>query len=295
VTKVDFELPFDMSHINRVVFAVATSIVTGGAGATPPPLPGAVVKVMSYNIKHGECPQTGLDLAAVADVIDDVDPHLACLQEVDNNAIRSNNVDQAAWLAANTNLSHYAYVPTGTYDEINAEPYVSRWPDGPQLYEDTIGVDGERGIAVLSRHPIVSTEVIDFEGNIHPRALLKVKVQAPDGLVGFVCSHFPTDTIHRQPMADWLVDNAPTTFRVFIAGDFNAVPGSVEIDTLEAVWGNPTAAAPLFTFSRLNPHKQLDYVMGKNIGELFTDAWVFTAFQPSDHRPLITEWTLPAP
>ena len=277
-----------------VVMVMAIVFVADVAIATPPPLPGPVVEVMSYNIKHGECPQTGLNLAAVADVIADVDPQLACLQEVDNNASRSNHVNQAAYLAANTNLIHYAYAPTGSYAEISAEPYLSRFPDGPALYEDTMGVDGERGIAVLSRHPIVSTQIIAFEGNVHPRALLKVKVQAPDGLVGFVCSHFPTDSTHRQPMADWLVDNAPTEFRVFIAGDFNAQPGSTEIDTLESVWLNPTPTS-LLTFSRLNPTKQIDYVMGKNIGHLSTDSWVFTAFQPSDHRPLITEWTLPAP
>ncbi len=284
-----------MRTTNRLAPAcVLVCLAALDVSATPPPLPGAVVKVMTYNIKHGECPQSGLDLDAVADVINAVDPHLACLQEVDNNSIRSDFVHQAAYLASQTNLTHYVYTPTGTYDEINAEPYLSRYPDIPALYEAEQGVDGERGIAVLSRHPIVSTEVIPFEGDVHPRALLKVKVLAPDGLLGFVCTHFPTDTTYRQPMADYLVDNAPSTFRVFIAGDLNAEPGDVEIDTLEAVWLNPTPPG-INTIPRQNPRRQIDYVMGKNIGQLSTNAWAYTAYQPSDHLPLITEWTLPAP
>lgn len=89
-----------------------------------------------------------MNLQAVADAINDVDPD----QEVDQNAIRSDYVDQAEWLADNTSVSNFTYVATGTYDEISAEPYLSRYPDVPELYEDTIGTDGYRCPHPLHHH-----------------------------------------------------------------------------------------------------------------------------------------------
>ncbi len=275
------------------VVAVTAAFAAMPALTTPPPLPSAVVQIMSYNIKHGECPATGLNLDAVVDVIADVDPQVACLQEVDQNASRSDYVDQSAYIAANTNLSHVVYAPTGPYAEIIASPYVDRYPDIPELYEDTIGEDGYRGIALLSRHPILSSTVHHFEGDVHGRAIIIARLNTPTGVVAVACTHLSTDSAYRTEMVDYLVDNAPATTPSFIAGDFNSRPNSSEITALETEWFNPTSGSPIDTFSRLNPNRQIDYVMSRNVTALSTDAYVITDFQPSDHMPIVGVWNLP--
>lgn len=255
-----------------------------------PSAPPRLVRLMSYNIKAPAL----VDLPQVADVILDENPEVVCLQEVDHNAIRSGYVDQTEELATMTGLTHTLYAATGTYAEISQPPYVDTHPDGPQLYLDTIGASGYRGVAILSAHPVVWYNIIPFAGHIHPRALLLAIINANGREVGIVCTHFPTREAKRMPMVDWLNDHAPASRATFLLGDLNAEPGDVEIDTLETVWENPAASSPVLTFPASGPVKQIDYTMEINVDELSTSVRAGTALpNPSDHLPLVTDYFLP--
>ncbi|MEX2025646.1 MAG: endonuclease/exonuclease/phosphatase family protein, partial [Pirellulaceae bacterium] len=57
------------------------------------------LRVLTYNIHHGEGIDGKLDLPRIARVIESVDPDLVALQEVDRRVERTGSVDQPAELA----------------------------------------------------------------------------------------------------------------------------------------------------------------------------------------------------
>lgn len=62
------------------------------------------LRVLSYNIHHGRGIDDQVDLERLAKVINDCQPDLVALQEVDNGTQRTNGVDQTAELARLTGL-----------------------------------------------------------------------------------------------------------------------------------------------------------------------------------------------
>lgn len=66
------------------------------------------LRVLSYNIHHGEGVDGKFDLERIAKVIQSVNPDLVALQEVDRNTTRASDVDQAQELAELTGM-HMAY------------------------------------------------------------------------------------------------------------------------------------------------------------------------------------------
>ncbi len=63
------------------------------------------LRVLSYNIHHGEGVDGKLDLERIAKVILSVEPDIVSLQEVDRNVPRSKGVDQPAELAKLTKMN----------------------------------------------------------------------------------------------------------------------------------------------------------------------------------------------
>ncbi|MCY2995293.1 MAG: hypothetical protein NTY19_46640 [Planctomycetota bacterium] len=66
------------------------------------------IRVLTYNIQHGEGTDGKIDLARTAAVIKRLTPDLAALQEVDKATTRSRGVDQAAELGKLTGM-HVAF------------------------------------------------------------------------------------------------------------------------------------------------------------------------------------------
>ena len=62
------------------------------------------LRVLCYNIHHGEGVDGKLDLARIARVIRSVDPTIVALQEVDSRTTRTDRVDQPAELARLTDM-----------------------------------------------------------------------------------------------------------------------------------------------------------------------------------------------
>ena len=63
-----------------------------------------ILKVLSYNIHHAAGTDGKLDLPRIAEVIRSVNPDVVSLQEVDQQARRSNSVDQPSELAKLTGM-----------------------------------------------------------------------------------------------------------------------------------------------------------------------------------------------
>src|SRR5688500_5929836 len=85
-------------------FASLAAFLFFVSGALPADEASQVVRVLTYNIHHGEGTDRQLNLERLADVIKSVNPDLVGLQEVDQKTARSKGVDQAARLAELTGL-----------------------------------------------------------------------------------------------------------------------------------------------------------------------------------------------
>ena len=91
-----------------------------------------VLRIVSYNIRHGEGMDGKIDLKRIADVIAREKPDLVALQEVDRNCQRSGNRDSVKELGVLLNMD-YRFGKAIDFQ------------------------DGEYGNAVLSRLPILDT------------------------------------------------------------------------------------------------------------------------------------------
>ena len=253
----------------------------------------ADLRVLSFNIKHAN---TGLD--RIAAVINGVDADVACLQEVDDYAIRTEFDDQAWVLSWMTNMPHYRYQPTGTYDEINAPPYSITLPNVPALYETSHGQEGHRGIAILSKHPITDVRVTHVVGSTHPRAVLTATVTKSTALGNVIsdvsCTHYPLSSSTRQTAANTTVAVTHPSRPSFLAGDLNARPSTPEMITLLGTYDNPASAEDP-TRPVGAPTRQIDYVLHANLDT----NWSVSSFGAvtsdpfaSDHLPYYAEHTL---
>jgi len=81
----------------KIIFWLLMSLGWVGAGE---------LRLVSYNIHHGQGLDGKLDLVRIARVIKKHQPDFVALQEVDNKASRSGKVDQAAELAKLLGMKH---------------------------------------------------------------------------------------------------------------------------------------------------------------------------------------------
>ena len=220
------------------------------------------LRVLTYNIHHGEGSDGKFDYERLAGKIVELRPDVAVLQEVDRGTQRAGGVDQAARLAELTGMDFVFG---------RAMPY-----DG-----------GEYGLAILSRFPIERSETypLPFDFGQEPRALLRARIVPDNGLPVFDCwgthlCHQSEDSRVRQvKQIRWVLrkfEGAP----VVLAGDFNALPGSAPMEAMLADdWLDATA-----------PQSEIDYVLIR-----WRDAWrvvkvvVLEDRTVSDHRPVLAE------
>jgi endonuclease/exonuclease/phosphatase family metal-dependent hydrolase len=183
-----------------------------------------VVRVLTYNIRHGEGRDGRVDLERIAEVIRRVQPDIIALQEVDRGTARSGGVDQVSELAQRLEM-HAAF--------------------GAAMFHD----GGSYGVAILSRWPIhdIESHPLPFTPDNEPRTALSVLLRAGDDgpLLRFVSTHLDQsrDTDDRPAQVSYLnrvlavQDGVPT----ILAGDFNLRADSSLIRVLEGVWTNAAA------------------------------------------------------
>lgn len=232
------------------------------------------LRVLSYNIHHGEGDDGRLDLARVAKVITDCGADLIALQEVDQNAKRTGSIDQAAELGRLTGLHAY-FGKAMNYQ------------------------GGAYGQSLLSRWPLVDLQVhaLPNPAGREPRIAVAAVVSAP-GWKPFrvVGTHLDAN---RDDDLRWL--QAQEIARLFasdplptvLAGDFNAVPESRVMKLLLSKFVDAAAARPEPTIPAGRPTRRIDFVLLRPVAAWTT---VTTAVLPepvaSDHRPLLVTLAL---
>ena len=177
---------------------------------------GRVVRVLTFNILHGATMKGDYDLEVIDRVIRESDADLVALQEVDFMTMRARGYDLVTELGWRVKMA----------------PLFARAMD----YDG-----GEYGEGILSRYSYASTRNVPLpysEGR-EPRTALEVITILPFGdTIVFIGTHLDhlgdeTDRVRQVKRINevFLQNKHP----VILAGDLNAVPGSVSIGILEEV------------------------------------------------------------
>lgn len=227
------------------------------------------LRVMTYNIHHGEGMDGALDLGRIAAVIRGTRPDLVALQEVDRHLSRSGSVDQAAELGRLTGMDH--------------------------RFAKAIAFDGgEYGIAVLSKLPIASahTLMLPNEPGGEQRVLLVVQLAPEHGLPSFVFADTHLEWQENAELAEQirlaqanaiqneLKDKTP----LILAGDMNALPDSATM----RVFAENMADATAHIGPTHAEDGKIDYILfEENSGWRLVGAQAIEEDTASDHLPVL--------
>jgi endonuclease/exonuclease/phosphatase family metal-dependent hydrolase len=267
------------------------------------------LRIMSYNIKHGQtnapCTQLpripgqdpfadcNLDLQASIDVMRAYDPDIVGVQEVDRFWARSAYVDEPAAIAAGLGMEHYCYAPN-----------LDHAPDTHS------SVPHQYGTVIVSRFPILDCDntLLPRTGNNEQRGLTRALINVRGVRLQFYNTHLhttATDRLMQTAVIGSVLDAAPEGSKVLI-GDLNARPTAAEMVPVYArlvdawlVAGVPTPDNPDGNTSPANltgnPTSRIDYV--------FTSAQVAAGAVSvpigtdtrlaADHYPVVAEIALP--
>jgi endonuclease/exonuclease/phosphatase family metal-dependent hydrolase len=242
----------------------------------------AELRVLTYNIHHGEGVDGKFDLPRIAEVINSESPDLVALQEVDQGTARASGVDQPAELARLTGMQ----VMFGRNIDFQGGGY---------------------GTAVLSRLPVKAHSSVKlrsfYEGtDDHPEQrgvqIVEIGEAGKAGIV-FLCTHLDYRPDERERMASAETINelaAKYGDRLMIlAGDLNAEPESRVISEFKKRWmiaganmqAGSGATLPL-TYPSSEPTKWIDYVLVRPAERWEVDeVRVIDERVASDHRPLL--------
>lgn len=252
--------------------AVTTASSTSSSFALADDADPVVVRLMTYNVRHGRGADGQVDLDRIATTILKSRPDLVALQELDRGTPRSGGVDQLAELARLTSM---------------------RGAFGKSL--DLLG--GEYGVGVLSRYPILGHQVFRLPSSPdrEPRVALETRISVP-GLppLIFVSTHLDhtagdQDRVQQAEKIRELFGQGPSL--AIVAGDLNATPGSTPLVRLTELWrisdtehgGQPTAPAD-------DPQRKIDYILlEKNQPWRVRRVEVVPDRISSDHRPVVVE------
>lgn len=251
--------------VKRLLIVVALCI--GFAGSAEAELP-QELRVVTYNIHHGEGTDGKLDLERIAAVINAEKPDLVGLNEVDQGVRRSKGLDEPAELARLIGMTH--------------------------VFEKNIDHDGGKyGNAILSRLPIVRHEnhklPSAYEGE--QRGVLEVEVGDAEDSLLFLCTHLDYRPEDHERLASIETIEKLVAARegkpVILVGDLNAVPESKVMETFAKNWGRSTAK-PLATFPAAKPNRQIDYIQFRPAAEWeVVETRVLDEPVASDHRGMM--------
>jgi endonuclease/exonuclease/phosphatase family metal-dependent hydrolase len=248
---------------------VSALVVRAQVGAPP-----RVLRVLTYNIHHGEGVDGRTELTRLAGIISASNADVVALQEVDQKTTRTKGVDQAAELGALTGLN-FSYGKAMDYQGgAYGQALLSRWP----LEDFTV-------------HPLPNP------AKVEPRIAISAVVRPP-GLpaVRVIGTHLDAsrDDAARRQQAIALNDLfAKDDTLTLLLGDLNARPETPVIQTLFTVWADASIGTPLPTIPSKKPTGRIDYVLLRPAGVWrVISSTVLPEAVASDHRPLLVELVL---
>lgn len=235
------------------------------------------LKMMQYNIKHGEGTDGVVDLQRIANVIRNSKAHVVVLNEVDRNYDpRSNYEDQLVWLANELEM-YYEFQKTTWKSAIPASGNKER----------------QFGHGILSKYPIgdASTQGrwIYADYSTHYMGLLKVRVSVNANPLYVYITNLGSTAAERLSQATEAMSfiNPPNhTWKVF-AGTFSDVPGSAPITTVLSSFTDVFSGQTAYTFPANAPDRRVDYIFVKSPVAASNSAVISS--QASTHLPIVCD------
>ena len=229
------------------------------------------LRVLSYNIHHAEGVDHKLDVERIARVILSVKPDLVALQEVDQNAKRTNKVDQPAELARLTKMQ----VVFGANIDLQG---------------------GHYGNAVLSRFPIAhhTNHLLPNVDSSEQRGVLETEITIPNSeeSLRFLATHLDFRADNRERVAsakviNELIENFPEK-PCLLAGDLNDTPDSKTLKQFALKWMQVNQK-PLSTVPVNRPTKQIDFILHRPLSRWkVVEVIVLDEAVASDHRAIFS-------
>lgn len=226
---------------------------------------GETLRLLSYNLHHGEGTDGKVDLPRIADYIKAQTPDVVFLQEIDRNCTRSGKVEQAAELGRLTGLT----------------PVFAKFMNFQ---------GGEYGQAILTKFPVQHSRTVELPAGSEPRSSAVATVKAPWGPLTVANVHFYETEAQRLSQAQALVaalDHGKT--EAILMGDFNSEPGDKVISWLSSLYTFPDKLGELkATWPSDNPKENIDHIFYRLEG-----GWKIREYRVleekiiSDHRPLL--------
>ena len=222
------------------------------------------LKVMTYNIKHGEkIEQNNLD--SLKTFLAENRADIIALNEVDSRKIRSGLIKQDEELAKELKMNN--------------------------IFGATLnnGI-GEYGNAILTVYEVLNSRnyLLPKYPNNEQRALLEVEVNIPElGQVLLMVTHLSNDAKQRAKEIDWIEKHLEKVNKPFILmGDMN--------HELKALSGIMTLNQNTTTYPSLSPKYKLDHIFYGIDQKLKDDDYKFITVKSelSDHLPFIVEINL---
>ncbi len=257
--------------------AVTLSALLFGGCATRPPHPAPVViRVMTYNIHHGEGLDGKVDLTRIAALIKQERADIVALQEVDKGVRRTALQDMPAELAALTGMTcvfsnNFSYQGGEYGNAVLTRFPVKRWTNH---HYQMIRPNEQRGILELvldvrGRELVVMNTHIDSRPDDAERWLNVGEIEA--------------------------LTKAHAATPVILCGDFNNLPtGRVYErlhETFQDAWVK-AGAGDGFSFPAGGPNRRIDYLWFNHPEAVMPrKAWL-PASNASDHLPLVAEFEL---
>lgn len=230
------------------------------------------LRILAYNIHHGEGMDDILDLERIARLIVDANPDVVALQEIDSVVTRTNGVDQARVLGELTGMSHVF----GRFMEYQGGAY---------------------GMAVLSKWPIDEVHNYRLPDGDEPRSSVTVTITSPatGARVRLSDIHFYRTEDERLAQATSLLGHlADSDTPTILAGDFNSEPNTKVMNYLSGNdWVIVNKDNQSRTFPSYNPEREIDFMLLKPASRFRVISHA-TLDEPvaSDHSPILLELAL---
>lgn len=183
-------------------------LLSASAPAAPAFPQSRVLRLMTYNIRHGERDDGRVDLGGVAEAIRGTGADIVALQEVDRYQARSGFIDQAGWLADTLGLQSVF---------------------GPTMRRGF----GNYGNLLLTGFPVVRWRTLNLPGELEPRGAIVARLDVHGREVTVVVTHLGLSQADRMAQAAVLAEELRSEEGpIILMGDCNADVGDLEIGPL---------------------------------------------------------------
>lgn len=233
-----------------------------------------VLRIMSYNIHHGNPPSKPgvIDLDAISKVIRDSKADIVLLQEVERDVNRSGKVDQAKVLGEKVGL-HYHFFKAIDHD------------------------GGDYGIAMLSRYKFEDIKLVPLPQKItaENRVLGYATIKIGKQKVIIANTHLDATNVHDNRIVQIeriLKEFEKASLPVIVGGDLNSVAGTEVIDLLDKQFKRTCTGDCPGTIPEVNPKRTIDFIATKSLKWQVLKHEVIDESYASDHRPVMATFNI---